>query len=70
MKIKSFFNEIGSISFSNDNGVMYRINKLDDIINIIIPNKLPTFPIQLFATLLLVICKKIKHYKVIKILIK
>jgi hypothetical protein len=38
MKIKSFFNEIGSISFSNDNGVMYRVNKLDDIINIIIPH--------------------------------
>lgn len=29
MKIKYFFNEIGSISFSNDNGVMYRVNKLD-----------------------------------------
>jgi len=38
MKIKSFFNEIGSISFSNDSGVMYRVNKLDDIINIIIPH--------------------------------
>jgi hypothetical protein len=38
MKIKSFFNEIGHISFSNDNGVMYRVNKLDDIINIIIPH--------------------------------
>lgn len=38
MKIKYFFNEIGSISFSNDNGVMYRVNKLDDIINIIIPH--------------------------------
>jgi hypothetical protein len=38
MKIKLFFNEIGSISFSNDNGVMYRIRKLDDIINIIIPH--------------------------------
>ena len=38
MKIKSFFNEIGSISFSNDNGAMYRVNKLDDIINIIIPH--------------------------------
>lgn len=32
IKIKSFFNEIGSISFSNDNVVMYRVNKLDDII--------------------------------------
>jgi LAGLIDADG endonuclease len=38
IKIKSFFNEIGSISFSNDNGVMYRVNKLNDIINIIIPH--------------------------------
>lgn len=38
MKIKYFFNEIGSISFSNDNGVMYRVKKLDDIINIIIPH--------------------------------
>lgn len=38
MKIKSFFNEVGTISFSNDNGVMYRIRKLDDIINIIIPH--------------------------------
>jgi len=36
MKIKSFFNKIGFISFSNDNGVMYRVNKLNDIINIII----------------------------------
>ena len=27
MKIKSFFNKIGFISFSNDNGVMYRVNK-------------------------------------------
>jgi hypothetical protein len=43
MKIKYFFNEIGSISFSNDNGVMYRVRKLDDILNIIIPhfNKYP-----------------------------
>ena len=38
MKIKSFFNEIGSITYSNDNGVRYRIYKLDDIINIIIPH--------------------------------
>ena len=38
MKIKSFFNEVGTISFSNDNGVMYRVNKLNDIINIIIPH--------------------------------
>ena len=38
MKIKDFFNEIRSISFSNDNGVKYRVNKLDDIINIIIPH--------------------------------
>jgi len=32
MKIKYFFNEIGSISFSNDNRVMYEVNKLNDII--------------------------------------
>jgi len=38
IKIKSFFKEIGSIWFSNDSGVMYRVNKLDDIINIIIPH--------------------------------
>jgi hypothetical protein len=38
MKIKYFFNKIGSLSFSNDNGVMYRINKLDDITNILIPH--------------------------------
>ena len=43
MKIKSFFNEIGSFSFSNDNGVMYRVKKLNDIVNIILPhfNKYP-----------------------------
>ena len=38
MKIKSFFNEIGFISFINDNGVMYRVRKLEDILNIIIPH--------------------------------
>jgi hypothetical protein len=38
MKIKSFFNEVGSITFSKDNGVMYRVNKLDDILNVIIPH--------------------------------
>lgn len=38
LKIKSFFNEIGYITFSKDNGAMYRINKLNDIINIIIPH--------------------------------
>ena len=38
IRIKSFFNEIGSISFSNDNGVIYRVNKLSDIMNIIIPH--------------------------------
>jgi hypothetical protein len=37
IKIKSFFNEVSTISF-NDNGVMYRVNKLNDIINIIIPH--------------------------------
>lgn len=29
---KAFFNEVRSISFSNNNGVMYKVNKLDDII--------------------------------------
>jgi hypothetical protein len=38
MKIKSFFNEIGSITFSNDNGVMYKVYSLDDITNVIIPH--------------------------------
>ena len=38
MKIKYFFNEVGSITFSKDNGVMYRVNKLDDILNVIIPH--------------------------------
>jgi hypothetical protein len=38
MKIKSFFNEIGSITFSNDNGVMYKVYSLGDITNVIIPH--------------------------------
>lgn len=43
MKKKSIFNDIGTITFSNDNGVMYRVSKLSDKINIIIPqfNKYP-----------------------------
>src|SRR6266700_279139 len=38
MKIKSFFKGVGYISFSKDNGVMYRLKKLNDIISIIIPH--------------------------------
>jgi len=38
MKIKSFFKGVGYISFSKDNGVMYRVKKLNDIISIIIPH--------------------------------
>lgn len=38
MKIKSFINKIGSILFINDNGIMYRVRKLKDILNIIIPH--------------------------------
>lgn len=58
IEIKSFFNEIGSISFSNDNGVMYRVNKLYDIINVIIPhfNKYPLIT-QKYGDF--VICKNI-----------
>ncbi len=37
LNIKSFFNEIGSVTYSN-NVTMYRVQKLYDIINIIIPN--------------------------------